>query len=162
MCLHIISVCCAALAVICWSVRRIIEILLFPSTGRKWREKNTLGGSGKWQVEVGEPISPLLGALESDLIKESSSNVCKDLQAPLHLKLPILMLTVEVKSADNLRDSFNACSTQPQIIPKMQGLGRWDSVGALGIFSLLLVSLSSETILLCCWPTAVLASRNVG
>ncbi|XP_051474473.1 protein DPCD isoform X3 [Apus apus] len=41
---------------------------------RKWREKNTLGGSGKWQVEVGEPISPLLGALESELIKESSSN----------------------------------------------------------------------------------------
>ncbi|XP_074763703.1 protein DPCD isoform X2 [Athene noctua] len=41
---------------------------------RKWREKNTLGGSGKWQVEVGEPTSPLLGALESELIKESSSN----------------------------------------------------------------------------------------
>ncbi|XP_064924407.1 protein DPCD isoform X2 [Columba livia] len=42
--------------------------------GRKWREKNTLGGTGKWQVEVGEPTSPLLGALESELIKESSSN----------------------------------------------------------------------------------------
>ncbi|XP_040461497.1 protein DPCD isoform X2 [Falco naumanni] len=41
---------------------------------RKWREKNTLGGSGKWQVEVGEPASPLLEALESELIKESSSN----------------------------------------------------------------------------------------
>ncbi|NXC66345.1 DPCD protein, partial [Anhinga anhinga] len=41
---------------------------------RKWRENNTLGGSGKWQVEVGEPTSPLLGALESELIKESSSN----------------------------------------------------------------------------------------
>uniref|UniRef100_A0A8B9BT98 Protein DPCD n=1 Tax=Anser brachyrhynchus TaxID=132585 RepID=A0A8B9BT98_9AVES len=41
---------------------------------RKWREKSTLGGSGKWQVEVGEPASPLLGALESELIKESSSN----------------------------------------------------------------------------------------
>ncbi|XP_053928280.1 protein DPCD isoform X4 [Cuculus canorus] len=41
---------------------------------RKWREKNTLGGSGKWQVEVGEPALPLLEALESDLIKESSSN----------------------------------------------------------------------------------------
>ncbi|NXL41179.1 DPCD protein, partial [Podilymbus podiceps] len=41
---------------------------------RKWREKNTLGGSGKWQVEVGEPASPLLGVLESELIKESSSN----------------------------------------------------------------------------------------
>ncbi|NWR78919.1 DPCD protein, partial [Centropus unirufus] len=41
---------------------------------RKWREKNTLGGSGKWQVEVGEPTLPLLEALESELIKESSSN----------------------------------------------------------------------------------------
>ncbi|NXP67587.1 DPCD protein, partial [Chloropsis cyanopogon] len=41
---------------------------------RKWREKNTLGGTGKWQVEVGEPTSPLLGALESELIAESSSN----------------------------------------------------------------------------------------
>ncbi|NXQ60025.1 DPCD protein, partial [Anthoscopus minutus] len=41
---------------------------------RKWREKNTLGGTGKWQVEVGEPTSPLLGALESELITESSSN----------------------------------------------------------------------------------------
>ncbi|XP_068255316.1 protein DPCD isoform X1 [Nyctibius grandis] len=47
---------------------------------RKWREKNTLGGSGKWQVEVGEPTSPLLGVLESELITESSSNVCKGLQ----------------------------------------------------------------------------------
>ncbi|NXY87965.1 DPCD protein, partial [Alcedo cyanopectus] len=41
---------------------------------RKWREKNTLGGSTKWQVEVGEPTSPLMGTLESELIKESSSN----------------------------------------------------------------------------------------
>ncbi|XP_025958717.2 protein DPCD [Dromaius novaehollandiae] len=41
---------------------------------RKWREKNALGGSGKWQVEVGEPTSPLVGTLESELIKESSSN----------------------------------------------------------------------------------------
>ncbi|NWS09596.1 DPCD protein, partial [Motacilla alba] len=41
---------------------------------RKWREKNALGGTGKWQVEVGEPTSPLLAALESELITESSSN----------------------------------------------------------------------------------------
>lgn len=73
-----------------------MKILLLPSTGRKWREKNTLGGSGKWQIEVGEPTSPLLGALESELIKESSSNVCKGLQARLHLKLPSLMLTAVV------------------------------------------------------------------
>ncbi|OXB67328.1 hypothetical protein ASZ78_010886 [Callipepla squamata] len=41
---------------------------------RRWREKNTLGGSGKWQVEVGDPSLPLPGPLESELIKESSSN----------------------------------------------------------------------------------------
>lgn len=70
-----------------------MKTLLLPSTGRKWREKNTLGGSGKWQVEVGEPTSPLLGALESELIKESSSNVCKGLKAGLYLKMPSLVLT---------------------------------------------------------------------
>lgn len=58
---------------------RRIKTLLLSSPGRKWREKNTLGGTGKWQVEVGEPTSPLLGALESELITESSSNVCKGL-----------------------------------------------------------------------------------
>uniref|UniRef100_A0A8C6ZGY7 Protein DPCD n=1 Tax=Nothoprocta perdicaria TaxID=30464 RepID=A0A8C6ZGY7_NOTPE len=41
---------------------------------RKWREKNALGGFGMWQVEVGDPTSPPMGALESELIKESSSN----------------------------------------------------------------------------------------
>ncbi|XP_072196162.1 protein DPCD [Excalfactoria chinensis] len=41
---------------------------------RRWREKNTLGGTGKWQVEVGDPTLPLLGPLETELIKESSSN----------------------------------------------------------------------------------------
>ncbi|XP_062436250.1 protein DPCD isoform X1 [Rhea pennata] len=41
---------------------------------RKWREKNALGGSSKWQVEVGEPNLPLMGTLESEFIKESSSN----------------------------------------------------------------------------------------
>lgn len=75
---------------------RIMKTLLLPPTGRKWREKNTLGGSGKWQVEVGEPTSPLLGALESELIKESSSNVCKGLQTQLHLKLPSLVLTAVI------------------------------------------------------------------
>lgn len=74
--------------------RRMKNLLSFP--GRKWREKNTLGGTGKWQVEVGEPTSPLLGALESELITESSSNVCKGLQVPLHLKLPCLVLTAVV------------------------------------------------------------------
>uniref|UniRef100_A0A8C5IC84 Protein DPCD n=1 Tax=Junco hyemalis TaxID=40217 RepID=A0A8C5IC84_JUNHY len=53
---------------------RRMKTLLLSSPGRKWREKNTLGGTGKWQVEVGEPTSPLLGALESELITESSSN----------------------------------------------------------------------------------------
>uniref|UniRef100_A0A8C3F9N9 Protein DPCD n=1 Tax=Chrysemys picta bellii TaxID=8478 RepID=A0A8C3F9N9_CHRPI len=41
---------------------------------RKWREKTALGSSGKWQVEVGEPTIHTAGALESELIKESSSN----------------------------------------------------------------------------------------
>ncbi|XP_065602938.1 protein DPCD [Cyrtonyx montezumae] len=41
----------------------------------KWGSReNTLGGSGKWQVEVGNPSLPLPGPLESELIKESSSN----------------------------------------------------------------------------------------
>lgn len=82
---------------------------LLPSTGRRWREKNTLGGSGKWQVEVGEPTSPLLGALESELIKESSSNVCKGLQAPLRLKLPDLVLTAVV-SKPRITHSPERCS----------------------------------------------------
>lgn len=65
---------------------------LLSCPGRKWREKNTLGGTGKWQVEVGEPTSPLLGALESELITESSSNVCKGLQVPLYLNYLVLCL----------------------------------------------------------------------
>ncbi|XP_043375865.1 protein DPCD isoform X2 [Dermochelys coriacea] len=44
---------------------------------RKWREKNALGSCGKWQVEVGEPTMHPEGALESELIKESSSSVRK-------------------------------------------------------------------------------------
>ncbi|NWU99503.1 DPCD protein, partial [Upupa epops] len=41
---------------------------------RRWREKNALGGTGKWQVEVGDPTSLFLGDPESEFIKESSSN----------------------------------------------------------------------------------------
>uniref|UniRef100_A0A8C8R9D5 Protein DPCD n=1 Tax=Pelusios castaneus TaxID=367368 RepID=A0A8C8R9D5_9SAUR len=44
---------------------------------RKWREKNALGTTSKWQVEVGELTPAPGGALESELIKESSSTpVC--------------------------------------------------------------------------------------
>nr|XP_025044781.1 protein DPCD [Pelodiscus sinensis] len=50
------------------------ETTLLSSTARKWREKTALGRLGKWQVEVGEPTLPPGGALESELIKESSSN----------------------------------------------------------------------------------------
>lgn len=71
---------------------RRMKTLLLSCPGRKWREKNTLGGTGKWQVEVGEPTSPLLGALESELITESSSNVCKGLQVPLYLNYLVLCL----------------------------------------------------------------------
>ncbi|XP_060097792.1 protein DPCD [Heteronotia binoei] len=41
---------------------------------RKWREKNALGASGSWQVEVGEPTMPAVGTLDCELIKESSAN----------------------------------------------------------------------------------------
>ncbi|XP_060624246.1 protein DPCD [Anolis sagrei] len=41
---------------------------------RKWREKNTLGASGNWQIEVGEPNLFVPATLDRDLIKESSSN----------------------------------------------------------------------------------------
>ncbi|NWI67121.1 DPCD protein, partial [Todus mexicanus] len=44
---------------------------------RKWREKSTLGGSGKWHVEVGEPTSPLLGALDHAASEQES---CSDRQ----------------------------------------------------------------------------------
>lgn len=98
-----------------------MKTLLLPSTGRKWREKSTLGGSGKWQVEVGEPASPLLGALESELIKESSSNVRKGLQAPLHLKLSSLVLTAVVGRLQP-RETASTCSATNH--PKSLGLGR--------------------------------------
>ncbi|XP_042315472.1 LOW QUALITY PROTEIN: protein DPCD [Sceloporus undulatus] len=41
---------------------------------RKWREKNTLGASGNWQIEVGEPNVFVPGPLDREFIKESSSN----------------------------------------------------------------------------------------
>ncbi|XP_053245421.1 protein DPCD isoform X7 [Podarcis raffonei] len=41
---------------------------------RKWREKNALGASGAWQVEVGEPNLLASGPLDRELIKESSTN----------------------------------------------------------------------------------------
>ncbi|XP_053167184.1 protein DPCD isoform X1 [Hemicordylus capensis] len=41
---------------------------------RKWREKNTLGACGNWQIEVGEPDLPAVRALDQELIKESSTN----------------------------------------------------------------------------------------
>jgi len=141
-----------------------MKTLLLPSTGRKWREKNTLGVSGKWQVEVGEPTSPLLGVLESELIKESSSNVRKGLQAPLHLKLLSLVLA-EVVSRPQITHSPKSQphvpSTLLQIIPKVQGwVERRHSLGYFGVFNRSVVSLSRETILLC-WPTAIVASEKV-
>ncbi|KAM6443188.1 protein DPCD isoform 3-T3 [Liasis olivaceus] len=41
---------------------------------RKWREKNALGAYGNWEVEVGEPKLFAAGALDHELIKESSTN----------------------------------------------------------------------------------------
>ncbi|XP_069467739.1 protein DPCD [Ambystoma mexicanum] len=41
---------------------------------RKWRQKNTLGAPGQWQVEVGEPAPSPTVVLDTDHIKESSSN----------------------------------------------------------------------------------------
>nr|XP_014348460.1 PREDICTED: protein DPCD isoform X2 [Latimeria chalumnae] len=41
---------------------------------RKWRKKSSLGAVGQWQTEVGEPAPPAEGALEPQLLKESSSN----------------------------------------------------------------------------------------
>lgn len=42
---------------------------------RKWRHKSTLGVQGLWLVEVGEPLAGPVASLESDMIKENSSNV---------------------------------------------------------------------------------------
>ncbi|XP_069095663.1 protein DPCD isoform X1 [Pleurodeles waltl] len=41
---------------------------------RKWRQKSTLGASGLWQVEVGEPAPSAAGSLDTEHIKESNSN----------------------------------------------------------------------------------------
>ncbi|XP_042077532.1 protein DPCD isoform X1 [Haplochromis burtoni] len=41
---------------------------------RKWRHKSTLGVQGLWLVEVGEPLAGPVASLESDMIKENSSN----------------------------------------------------------------------------------------
>ncbi|XP_028313302.1 protein DPCD [Gouania willdenowi] len=41
---------------------------------RKWRQKSSLGGQGLWQVEVGEPITGSTSSLDSELLKENSSN----------------------------------------------------------------------------------------
>ncbi|XP_075697151.1 protein DPCD isoform X5 [Rhinoderma darwinii] len=41
---------------------------------RKWKEKSALGACGQWQIEVGEAPSPIVGALQPDLLKENCSN----------------------------------------------------------------------------------------
>lgn len=101
-----------------------MKTLLLSSPGRKWREKNTLGGTGKWQVEVGEPTSSLLGALESELITESSSNVCKGLQVSLHLKLPCLVLTAVVGRAQITKRQPKWSQHSATNHPKTAGLTR--------------------------------------
>ncbi|XP_074855401.1 protein DPCD isoform X2 [Carettochelys insculpta] len=68
---------------------------------RKWREKNALGRSGKWQVEVGEPNMAPGGALDSELIKESSSNpifVRRDTQTSFQWRIRNLPYPKEVYS----------------------------------------------------------------
>nr|XP_006819551.1 PREDICTED: protein DPCD-like [Saccoglossus kowalevskii] len=40
---------------------------------RKWRNKSTLGGDGKWEFEVGEIFRPV--NLDVDLFRENNSNV---------------------------------------------------------------------------------------
>lgn len=42
---------------------------------RKWRHKSTLGVQGSWLLEVGESLAGPVASLESDMIKENSSNV---------------------------------------------------------------------------------------
>ncbi|KAL4639971.1 protein DPCD isoform X1 [Arapaima gigas] len=41
---------------------------------RKWRKKNTMGGQGPWEVEVGEPTPSIESVLEPNVIKENCSN----------------------------------------------------------------------------------------
>lgn len=57
--------------------KKLFSFLLFFTAVRKWREKNTLGARGNWQVEVGDPNLFAAGALDHELIKESSTNVRK-------------------------------------------------------------------------------------
>uniref|UniRef100_A0A8C8DUS0 Protein DPCD n=1 Tax=Oryzias sinensis TaxID=183150 RepID=A0A8C8DUS0_9TELE len=42
---------------------------------RKWRHKSPLGAQSPWQVEVGEPLVNTPGSQDSDIIRESCSNV---------------------------------------------------------------------------------------
>ncbi|XP_028269301.1 protein DPCD [Parambassis ranga] len=41
---------------------------------RKWRLKNTLGGQGQWQAEVGEHLAGPVTSLDSDGLRENCSN----------------------------------------------------------------------------------------
>ncbi|KAM4031436.1 protein DPCD [Anomaloglossus baeobatrachus] len=41
---------------------------------RKWRQKSSFGAYGEWQTEVGEASLPVAGALQTDFLKENSSN----------------------------------------------------------------------------------------
>ncbi|XP_067393082.1 protein DPCD isoform X2 [Emydura macquarii macquarii] len=68
---------------------------------RKWRQKNALGSSGPWQVEVGEPTANPGGTLESELIKESSSTpvfMRKDTQTSFQWRIRNLPYPKEVYS----------------------------------------------------------------
>ncbi|XP_037759315.1 protein DPCD isoform X2 [Chelonia mydas] len=74
---------------------------------RKWREKNALGSCGKWQVEVGEPTMYPGGALESELIKESSSSpifMRRDTQTSFQWRIRNLPYPKEVYSVSVEKD----------------------------------------------------------
>ena len=43
---------------------------------RKWRKKGTLGGAGRWEIEVGEQSAPI--NLEMEGLMESNINVSKE------------------------------------------------------------------------------------
>ncbi|XP_078245569.1 protein DPCD isoform X3 [Pogona vitticeps] len=74
---------------------------------RKWRQKNTLGAYGHWQLEVGEPNLHASEALDRDLIKESSTNpifIRKDTKGSFQWRIRNLPYPKEVYSVSVEKD----------------------------------------------------------
>ncbi|XP_068111764.1 protein DPCD isoform X3 [Hyperolius riggenbachi] len=92
---------------------------------RKWRQKSTLGAGGQWEIEVGETQAPVVGVLQTDFLKENSSNpvfMRKDTKTSFqwrirNLPYPKDVYSVTVNKTERcciVRTSNKNCSAQVQ------------------------------------------------